>query len=80
MGWRHWDTAESITTPPFGVQGPTIKNGSSHELHAGSNGCAVLSIEKWANEIKPTSVSINWEGDPCGNVHNQLIKHESNIV
>jgi hypothetical protein len=73
-------TAASITTPPFGAQAPTIKDGSSHELHAGNNGCAVLSIEKWSDSIKPTSVSINWKGDTCGKTHSDLIANEPNIL
>ena len=72
-------TAASILTPPFGVQGPTINNGSMHELHAGNNGCAVLSIEKWHDGIKPSSVSIVWEGDTCGETHSNLIDNE-NII
>lgn len=73
------DSASTITTPPFGVQGPTIRN-NTHELHAGANGCAVLSIEKWDEGLKPTSVSINWVGDTCGKTHSNLIANESNIL
>lgn len=73
-------TAASISTPPFGVQAPTIRDGDEHALHAGAKGCAVLSIEKWADELKPTSVSINWKGDPCGSTHSELIKNEPDFI
>jgi hypothetical protein len=74
------DSENTIFPAVLGLQGPTIRNGSTHALYAGNKGCAVLSIEKWADGMKPTSVSINWVGDPCGDIHHRLIKDESNIV
>jgi hypothetical protein len=73
-------SADTIAPAALGVHGQIIKNGSTHALHAGNKGCAVLSLEKWADGMKPTSVSINWVGDPCGDVHHKLIADESNII
>ena len=73
-------SADTIVPAMLGIHGQIIKNGSTHALHAGKKGCAVLSIEKWAEGMKPSSVSINWVGDPCGDVHHKLIEDESNIL
>lgn len=73
-------TTNTISPAIFGLTGPTIRDNATHALHAGNKGCAVLSIEKWADGKKPTSVSINWVGSPCGAIHDKLIKDESNIL
>jgi hypothetical protein len=57
----------------FGFFGPTINSGDTHALHVGERGGAFLSLEKWDDGIKPTSVTIRWEGDTCGDGHTALV-------
>jgi hypothetical protein len=59
--------------PLFGVFGETIRNNSSHALCCGDMGGAFLSLEKWDEGIKPTSVTIRWQGETCGDNHTGLV-------
>ena len=69
----------NVTTliPPgvdvFGLLGQTINSGDTHALHVGERGGAFLSLEKWDDGIKPTSVTIRWDGDTCGDAHTALV-------
>lgn len=47
-------------------------NGETHSVRTFKEGGAFLSFEKW-NEKKPDSVTINWRGDPVGEIHKQLL-------
>jgi hypothetical protein len=66
-------TMNDIAPAIFGNQGPTIKDNDTHALHAGDRGGAFLSLEKWDDEIKPTSVTIRWQGETCGESHTALV-------
>jgi hypothetical protein len=57
----------------FGIFGPTINSGDTHALHVGERGGEFLSLEKWDDGMKPTSVTIRWEGDTCGDSHTALV-------
>lgn len=57
----------------FGLFGPTINSGDTHSLHVGERGGAFLSLEKWDEGIKPTSVTIRWQGETCGDAHTALV-------
>lgn len=57
----------------FGLLGPTIVSGDTHALHVGDRGGAFLSLEKWDDNIKPTSVTIRWQGETCGDSHTALV-------
>jgi hypothetical protein len=48
-------------------------DGARHTLKVGPEGGAFLSFERWTQKI-PTSVTINWSGDPVG------IEHESTLI
>ena len=48
-------------------------DGARHTLKVGPEGGAFLSFEKW-NEKIPSSVTINWEGDPVGEEHKAALE------
>lgn len=50
-----------------------VKDGGVHNLVTKKEGGAFLSFEKW-NGKTPTSVTVNWEGDPTGEMHKAAIK------
>lgn len=57
----------------FGLLGSPIRNNETHALLCGNKGGAFLSLEKWGDDIKPTSVTIRWEGNTCGSEHTKLV-------
>jgi hypothetical protein len=50
-----------------------LKDGDPHNLITKKEGGAFFSFEKWKERI-PTSVTVNWEGDPTGELHKLAIK------
>ena len=71
------EPTQNGTSSLFGARSQVIKNDATHALHAGEKGCAVISIEKWPEGVTPTSVSIRWRGDTCGDVHTKLVDDEN---
>jgi hypothetical protein len=57
------------TSSCFGVIGPKITDAHTHALHTGPKGAAFLSLEKWPEDVKPTSVIVNWKGAAIGDEH-----------
>jgi hypothetical protein len=72
--------AANGTSPAFGVMGPKITDEQTHALHTGPKGAAFLSLEKWPEDIKPTSVVVNWKGLPLGDAHAPQIQALSNLI
>lgn len=66
-------TADNISPALFCGQGPVIKEGATHALHTGDKGGAFLSLERWDDSLKPTSVTIRWKGETCGDEHTKLV-------
>jgi hypothetical protein len=64
---------DNICPGLFCGQGPVIRESDTHALHTGDRGGAFLSLEKWGEGIKPTSVTIRWKGETCGNEHTKLV-------
>lgn len=64
---------DNVAPAIFGNQGPTIRENNTHALHAGNRGGAFLSLERWEEPLKPTSVTIRWKGDTCGDEHTKLV-------
>jgi hypothetical protein len=62
------------TSPAFGVMGPKITDKHTHALHTGPKGAAFLSLEKWPEGVKPTSVVVNWKGAAVGVQHTPHIE------
>jgi hypothetical protein len=45
----------------------------THGLTTYNKGFAFYSIEKWQDGIEPTSVTIRWEGETTGDIHNKVL-------
>lgn len=61
------------TSPIFGMMGPKITDKHTHALHTGNKGAAFLSLEKWPDNVRPTSVVVNWKGAALGEMHEKHI-------
>ena len=61
------------TNKLFGMTSPNLKGTATHALFAGNKGGAFLSLEKWPEGKKMTSVTINWEGEPVDEEHGKII-------
>ena len=46
----------------------------THGLTTYSKGFAFLSIEQWPEGVEPTSVTLHWEGDTTGSIHDETIR------
>jgi hypothetical protein len=60
---RHFLLGQFITHP----------SSTGHSLEVFDEGGAFLSFEKW-NTQEPSSVTVNWAGEPVGEEHQQTIK------
>lgn len=59
----------------WGAYTDTLVHGQSHSGNFSSpRGCAFLTFEKWDDENKMTSASVNWIGKTAGPKHDALIK------
>jgi len=47
----------------------------THGLKVYDAGTAFLSIEKWPDEMVPSSVALHWEGETVGNTHNKILEN-----
>lgn len=62
------------TGTAFGVMGPKITDANTHALQTGDKGAAFLSLEKWPEDVKPTSVVVNWKGAPICKEHAKIMQ------
>ena len=64
-----------IGTPETMMQGSGVyvDHTDWHGGYAGSNGGCFLSIQKWLNDIQPSSVEKDWAGEPVGELHAKQI-------
>lgn len=62
------------TSLQFGSISPKFTPEMTHALSVKERGGAVLSVEKWPDGVKPSSLSIVWEGEPVGEVHSTIIQ------
>jgi len=74
------DLSEHYTEPNaqgtnklFGLSSPNLKGTATHALFAGNKGGAFLSLERWPEGKKPSSVTIHWEGEPVDAEHGKII-------
>lgn len=51
-----------------------VNYGTSHALRIGNVGGAFLIFEHWLDQ-DPVSVTVHWEGETVGEIHNQAIKN-----
>jgi hypothetical protein len=64
------------TNKLFGMCSDKLTDKGYHALFAGSKGGAFLSLEKWPEGKKMSSVTIEWEGEAVDPNHAELIKNE----
>jgi hypothetical protein len=50
----------------------------THGLTTYNRGFAFLSIEKWPDNVQPTSVTVHWHGDTTGDIHDKIVQGTSN--
>ena len=71
----YWDqTNADGTSVMFGVLTGELTYPSTHSVGGGPNGSAMISFEHWPEGVKPTSISLDWEGNPVGNIHANELK------
>lgn len=71
---EHYQEANSQgTNKLFGMCGPNLNGTATHALYAGAKGGAFLSLEKWPEDRKPSSVTIHWQGEPVDAEHGKII-------
>jgi hypothetical protein len=51
-------------------------DGLAHWLDVGPDGGAFLSFEYWKDQ-DPTSVTVNWKGDPVGSIHKEILDQKA---
>jgi hypothetical protein len=74
-----WDLTNEDGTSVLFKQSVRIDPNDTHGLITGDRGFAFLSLEMWPEDIDTTSVTVRWEGETTGNVHNnQIVKTKGN--
>lgn len=68
---------EDGTSSLFGLQGDKLTDKDTHAVVTGNKGGALLSIEKWPEGVKPTSVTVRWRGETVGAMHETSIRASS---
>jgi hypothetical protein len=60
------------------IEGEVLRKGQSHgpgiRVMAEERGFPLISVQKWLNGIKPTTISTCWKGKTVGPKHDELIK------
>jgi len=68
--------ASNGTSRLFGFFGDTLTDEQTHAVITGAKGCALLSLEKWPEGVKPTSVTVRWAEKTVGSEHDNTILEE----
>jgi hypothetical protein len=68
------EPASNGTNKLFGMCSEKLTDDQTHALIAGDKGGAFLSLEKWPEGVSPSSVTINWEGEPVDPDHGKIIQ------
>lgn len=81
---EHYHPGMEVITMQIGKMNPgiiwggytdTLLDGQSHSANfLSTNGCVFLTFEKWFDESRMTSASVNWVGRTAGPRHDALIK------
>lgn len=70
----YWDKANADgTSAMFGVLTGELKYPSTHTVGGGPRGVALISFERWPDGVKPTSISLDWEGPAVGDLHKEIL-------
>ena len=51
-----------------------IRPSDSHGLTSYNKGFAFYSMEKWPDDVQPTSVAAHWHGETTGNLHDAVVQ------
>jgi hypothetical protein len=74
-GSRFWDAPSALgTSLAFGTLSERLNDSQTHALYAYRKGAAFLSIESWRSDLRPTSVTVNWAGEPVDEGHQGIIQ------
>ena len=57
--------------PAYAYQTIRVRPNDPHGGTASKNGGAFISIQRWLNNVEPTHVSSNWNGDTMGDNHKE---------
>lgn len=69
-----WNMINEDGTSVLYQQSIRIDPSDTHGLITGDRGFAFLSLEMWPEDIETTSVTVRWEGDTTGDVHDIQMK------
>ena len=72
-----WQTEKADGTHALFGKTVSSPDGISHWLLIGKEGGAFLSFEYWKDKA-PVSVTMNWEGEPVGQVHSKILEQNLN--
>ena len=61
-------------------RGVVVKHGQLHHLEVGQGGGAFLSVQHWLNGKRPTSVDLDWEGEPMEKGHASSLVLEKTLT
>lgn len=76
LPYDHLGEAEGYTETIARYKSCRIKDGQSHGATVGTNGGAYLSLQYW-KEVSPTSVVMDWDGEPYDDVHRKLLGRDN---
>lgn len=62
---------ETEGMPAYAYQTIRVRPNDPHGGTASKNGGAFISIQRWLNNVEPTHVSSNWDGDTMGDNHKE---------
>lgn len=68
---------EFVTKPDLVYEGRYFVHLSPNDYHgskANVNGISLLSCQKWLNGVEPSSVGLDWDGEPVHEKHAELIE------
>lgn len=68
-----WNLLNPDGTSVLYKQRIRIDPNDTHGLSVGGRGFAFFSIEMWPEDIDPSSVTVRWEGETTGGIHDKQI-------
>jgi len=66
-----WDLTNEDGTSVLFTQTLRVDPNDTHGLTTGPRGFAFLSLEMWPEDIDTTSVTVHWEGETTGDIHDK---------
>jgi hypothetical protein len=75
-----WDLTNEDGTSVLFKQSLRVDPKDTHGLITGDRGFAFLSLEMWPEDIETTSVTVHWEGETTGDVHDKQMEKTNDRV